>query len=208
MATEAQETTQNQPKNEASGGAQAQDGQLWVKKGKPRVIAPAQRELMKLRIQEGLISGISPSTIWTELAIDKKTYYRMVDELAGEASKERLHKTDRLLHSYLARAERVFREFDSQYQRAESPSEKARIQGMISGHLHSTANFLQSAGFIPKRNEKVEIEGKVAHLTMDVNEVIRKILEEQGEKNGISGKTVGIDDRKHAIPLPDRTTDE
>ena len=154
-----------EPETERYGGAHAQLGQPAVKKGKPRVIAPEQRELMKLRIQEGLIAGISPGLIWGELGIDKKTYYRMVDELAEEASSERLHKTDRLLHSYLARAERVFREFDAQYQRAESPGEKARIQGMISGHLHSTANFLQSAGFLPKKSDKLEIEGKVACLS-------------------------------------------
>ena len=134
------------------------------------VIAPEQRELMKLRIQEGLIAGVSPGLIWGELGIDKKTYYRMVDELAGEASKERLHKTDRLLHSYLARAERVFREFDAQYRAVETPSEGARIQGLISTHLHNTSTFLQSCGFLPKKSDKLEIAGKVAcingHFTL------------------------------------------
>jgi len=154
--------TQENPQMPQSGGEAAHLIAPPGKMGKTRVIAPSEREMMKLKIQEWLIRGESPTAIWQQLGIDKKTYYRMVDELSKEAMEERLKRTERLLNGYMGRSEHVFRELGVQYRAAKAPSEKARIQGLISNHLHSTASFLQSCGFLPKRTEEMHISGELS----------------------------------------------
>lgn len=153
--------THANPKIRQFGGEAAHLVAPRGKRGKPRVIAPRERDMMKLKIQEWLVRGESPSSIWRTLEIDKKTYYRMVDELSRESMEERLRRTERLLNGYMARSEHVFRELGVQYRAAKIPSEKARIQGLISNHLHSTASFLQSCGFLPKRTEEMHISGEL-----------------------------------------------
>lgn len=121
----------------------------------------AERELILERIQAGVLNGEQPEAVRQELKIARSTYYNYLQRLGDETRKERLKQTGVLLHTYLTRTEQGLHRLDAQYQAAEAPMEKARIQEMLNSHVHSTFDRLQTAGFLPKRSDKLEIEGKM-----------------------------------------------
>lgn len=127
----------------------------------PNTRPRALREALKAQIQMGLLEGKMPSQMAQELSLPRPTLYRYLAELGDETRKERLEKTNVLLHSYLSKMEEGIRRLDEQYAATTDPMQKAGIQSKINEQVHQMFADLQSAGFLPKRGEKVEIDAKM-----------------------------------------------
>ena len=87
------------------------------------------------------------------LGLPIATYYRYMGKIAAETKKERLRKTDQLLHRYFTSQEDILAELDSRYAKTQDPA----ILKMRSDILHQTFDRLQSAGFINNAPKNINL---------------------------------------------------
>jgi hypothetical protein len=147
-------------KPEASSSVQGQpsdgDKPKREKRGE-RKRPKAEIEILKEKIQVGILRGDTPNVIAKALDLPIGTLYRYMNQLAHETHEHRLNKGAQLLHAYFTRTEDTIRELDRRY----TETKDARLLKDRADILHAAFDRLQKAGFIP--TAKTEIEGNVHH---------------------------------------------
>ena len=141
------------------------------------------RAICLARIMESRIVG-SPNmvTLAKELGITKTTAYRLLDELARDNQDSLV--AHRLLLEYRSRTERLAAEMMSKAQEADQRGDHsvaAKYRADRAGLLNQTFERLQSAGFLPKRDDKVALSGSV-DFKIPLEPAIAKALEEMRKK--------------------------
>ena len=115
-----------------------------------------EREAIKTKMQIGMLSGSTPNAVMKALDLPPSTYWRYAGEIAKETREKRLSKADQLLHIYFTRTERLLSKLEDEYGKTNDPAILSRMNIVI----QQTFDKLQSAGFLPKTQEKI-------HLTTD-----------------------------------------
>ena len=116
-----------------------------------------EREKIKGKITEMLAAGIPPKRIMAEVEVSEPTYYRYIKQIGMETMDKRIKDTSTLIHNYFTRTERLIRKLELKY---ESTGD-LRVLAENNRIVQETFDRMQSAGFLPKAKEKVELSGKV-----------------------------------------------
>jgi hypothetical protein len=131
-------------------------------------------EQLKEKIQICILNGIGPIATAKQLGIPITTLYRYHASIAEDTVKHRLRKADQLLHNFYTRFEQDISDIEDAYRKAESPREKAQIKAIKTKAECDFFDRLQSAGFIRKVKDHVEVSGSI-ELQQWVQKYWRKI---------------------------------
>ncbi|MFA5412880.1 MAG: hypothetical protein WC350_06055 [Candidatus Micrarchaeia archaeon] len=116
-----------------------------------------EMETFKMKMHPMMLEGKDPKTISEELGLPLSTTYKYISQIADETHKERLKKANVLVHNYFTREEKIISELNEQYKLTKEP----RLLAELNHILNDVFDRLQSAGYIPKRKERIEFEGEV-----------------------------------------------
>lgn len=130
-----------------------------------------------------VLGGVSPLTVAKQLNVPKSTIYRYIEEMAEETRKERLKKTNSLVHNYFIREERIYSELMGKWNETKDPRALAEANRV----LNDVFDRLQAAGYLPKVKESLNIIGTQNNLIQQKTD-IRVLVE-------------GLKERKKALEM-------
>lgn len=117
----------------------------------------AEADGIVLKIVEGLLAYKKPRDLMKELDIPKSTFYYYYPRALELAKEETIGRVNELLVDFALQTNRDLERLEQHYKDSRSRSilvDKAHVR-------NQAFDRLQSAGFLPKASDKLEVEGKV-----------------------------------------------